>query len=131
MPPTVSSLDEFIATASQAWNPDEQMRKHTLPTGESVHCALWKGQFYITGTDIVRVVKARFYEAGIPIPFLRKFEEGIFSDLRNLKPGVDAVLELPRSEFLDFLFANGCIRTQKKQKVFLWSSVRHNMLFQV
>lgn len=35
---------------------------------------------------------------------MKKFEEGIFSDLRNLKPGVDASLEEPkvsRSSFWD------------------------------
>ena len=27
---------------------------------------------------------------------MKKFEEGVFSDLRNLKPGVDACLEEPK-----------------------------------
>ena len=27
---------------------------------------------------------------------MKKFEEGVFSDLRNLKPGVDACLEDPK-----------------------------------
>lgn len=27
---------------------------------------------------------------------MKKFEEGVFSDLRNLKPGVDATLEEPK-----------------------------------
>jgi hypothetical protein len=30
---------------------------------------------------------------------MKKFEEGIFSDLRNLKPGVDASLEEPKVGF--------------------------------
>jgi len=51
---------------------------------------------------------------------MKKFEEGVFSDLRNLKPGVDACLEEPKSPFLDLLFKYQCIRTQKKQKVFYW-----------
>lgn len=59
----------------------------------------------------------------------KKFEEGIFSDLRNLKAGVDAVLEDPKSPFLDFLYKNNCIRTQKKQKVFYWYGVPHDRLF--
>ena len=59
----------------------------------------------------------------------KKFEEGIFSDLRNLKPGTDASLEEPKSEFLDLLYKNNCIRTQKKQKVFYWFSVPHDRLF--
>jgi transcription factor STE12 len=59
----------------------------------------------------------------------KKFEEGIFSDLRNLKAGTDATLEEPKSAFLDFLYKNNCIRTQKKQKVFFWYSVPHDRLF--
>jgi transcription factor STE12 len=59
----------------------------------------------------------------------KKFEEGIFSDLRNLKAGTDATLEEPKSPFLDFLYKNNCIRTQKKQKVFYWYSVPHDRLF--
>jgi transcription factor STE12 len=51
---------------------------------------------------------------------MKKFEEGVFSDLRNLKPGTDACLEEPKSPFLDLLFKHHCIRTQKKQKVFYW-----------
>ena len=36
---------------------------------------------------------------------MKKFEEGIFSDLRNLKPGVDASLEEPKvSRNLVFFF---------------------------
>lgn len=59
----------------------------------------------------------------------KKFEEGIFSDLRNLKAGTDATLEEPKSPFLDFLYKQNCIRTQKKQKVFYWYSVPHDRLF--
>ena len=59
----------------------------------------------------------------------KKFEEGIFSDLRNLKSGTDASLEEPKSPFLDFMYKNNCIRTQKKQKVFYWYSVPHDRLF--
>jgi transcription factor STE12 len=49
--------------------------------------------------------------------------------LRNLKSGTDASLEEPKSPFLDFLYKNNCIRTQKKQKVFYWYSVPHDRLF--
>ena len=61
----------------------------------------------------------------------KKFEEGIFSDLRNLKPLQDSTLEESRSDFLKFLYENQCIRTQKKQKVFYWFSVKHDKLFMV
>ena len=36
---------------------------------------------------------------GRPVRNMKKFEEGIFSDLRNLKPGVDASLEEPKVSF--------------------------------
>lgn len=38
-------------------------------------------------------------------------------------------MEEPKSGFLDFLYKNNCIRTQKKQKVFYWYSVPHDRLF--
>ena len=71
----------------------------------------------------------RFQAFGRPVKNSKKFEEGIFSDLRNLKAGTDATLEEPKSPFLDFLYKNNCIRTQKKQKVFYWYSVPHDRLF--
>src|ERR1700733_9930153 len=80
-------------------------------------------------TDIVRCLSFRFQAFGRPVKNSKKFEEGIFSDLRNLKSGTDASLEEPKSGFLDFLYKNNCIRTQKKQKVFYWYSVPHDRLF--
>lgn len=85
--------------------------------------------FHISGTDIVRCLAFRFQAFGRPVKNSKKFEEGIFSDLRNLKSGTDATLEEPKSAFLDFLYKNNCIRTQKKQKVFYWYSVPHDRLF--
>lgn len=40
------------------------------------------------------------------------------------------MLEDARPEFLDILYKNNCIRSQKKQKVFFWYSVNHERLFQ-
>jgi transcription factor STE12 len=77
----------------------------------------------------VRCLSFRFQAFGRPVKNSKKFEEGIFSDLRNLKSGTDASLEEPKSGFLDFLYKNNCIRTQKKQKVFYWYSVPHDRLF--
>ncbi|KAG9310898.1 STE like transcription factor-domain-containing protein [Chiua virens] len=105
------------------------MNRFLLPTSEYVSCILWSGVYYITGTDIVRALVFRFEAFGRPVRNMKKFEEGIFSDLRNLKPGVDATLEEPKSPFLDLLFKYQCIRTQKKQKVFYWYSVPHDRLF--
>ncbi|KIK54718.1 hypothetical protein GYMLUDRAFT_249242 [Collybiopsis luxurians FD-317 M1] len=105
------------------------LNRFLLPNQEYVTCVLWNGLYHITGTDIVRALVFRFEAFGRPVRNMKKFEEGVFSDLRNLKPGQDATLEEPKSPFLDLLFKYQCIRTQKKQKVFYWFSVPHDRLF--
>jgi len=140
-------LKFFLATAPSAWSgcttiPDMNaehpthpnaahpaLNRFLLPNQEYVTCVLWNGLYHITGTDIVRALVFRFEAFGRPVRNMKKFEEGVFSDLRNLKPGVDASLEEPKSPFLDLLFKYQCIRTQKKQKVFYWFSVPHDRLF--
>ncbi|KAJ3181754.1 homeodomain transcription factor ste12 [Geranomyces variabilis] len=125
----VDALKLFLATAPTNWDPDQTIKRFTLPNGEHISCVLWNNLFHITGTDIVRSLMFRFQGFGRPVRNVKKFEEGVFSDLRNLKPGIDATLEEPRSEFLDVLYKHHCIRTQKKQKVFYWFSVPHDRLF--
>ncbi|KAK7035659.1 hypothetical protein R3P38DRAFT_2616052 [Favolaschia claudopus] len=105
------------------------LNRFLLPSQEYVSCVLWNGLYHITGTDIVRALVFRFEAFSRPVRNMKKFEEGVFSDLRNLKPGADACLEEPKSPFLDLLFKYQCIRTQKKQKVFYWFSVPHDRLF--
>ncbi|ORY03019.1 STE-domain-containing protein, partial [Basidiobolus meristosporus CBS 931.73] len=116
----VEQLKYFLATAPTNWNPDQSIRRFLLPNGEYISCVLWNNLFHITGTDIVRCLVFRFQMFNRPVKNMKKFEEGVFSDLRNLKPGIDATLEEPRSEFLEMLYKNNSIRTQKKQKVFFW-----------
>nr|BAC11803.1 Ste12-like transcription factor [Colletotrichum lagenaria] len=125
----VDNLKYFLISAPVDWQPDQYIRRFLLPTGEYVSCVLWNNLFQISGTDIVRCLSFRFQAFGRPVKNSKKFEEGIFSDLRNLKSGTDASLEEPKSPFLDFLYKNNCIRTQKKQKVFYWYSVPHDRLF--
>ncbi|KAL1899447.1 Transcription factor mst12 [Sporothrix stenoceras] len=125
----VDNLKYFLISAPVDWPPEHYIRRFLLPTGEYVSCVLWNGLFHISGTDIVRCLSFRFQAFGRPVKNSKKFEEGIFSDLRNLKSGTDASLEEPKSPFLDFLYKNNCIRTQKKQKVFYWYSVPHDRLF--
>ncbi|KAI8987174.1 STE like transcription factor-domain-containing protein [Pilobolus umbonatus] len=125
----IDDLKFFFATATQQWDPNKSLKRFELTAGESVSCVLWNNLFFITGTDIVRSLTFRFHAFGRPVVNAKKFEEGIFSDLRNLKPGHDARLEDPKSELLDMLYKNNCIRTQKKQKVFFWFSVPHDRLF--
>ncbi|KAJ1335235.1 transcription factor STE12 [Microdochium nivale] len=125
----VDNLKYFLISAPVDWQSDQYIRRFLLPTGEYVSCVLWNNLFHISGTDIVRCLSFRFQAFGRPVKNSKKFEEGIFSDLRNLKSGTDASLEEPKSPFLDFLYKNNCIRTQKKQKVFYWYSVPHDRLF--
>ncbi|RPA87369.1 STE-domain-containing protein [Ascobolus immersus RN42] len=125
----VDNLKYFLISAPVDWSPDQVIRRFLLPTGEYVSCVLWNNLFHISGTDIVKCLSFRFQAFGRPVKNSKKFEEGIFSDLRNLKSGTDASLEEPKSPFLDFLYKNNCIRTQKKQKVFYWYSVPHDRLF--
>lgn len=122
-------LYKFLMYCPKEFDPTDKIKKFKLRNGDFIHCVLWNSHFYISGTDIVKILIWRFQHARKEIGAIKKFEEGIFSDLRNLKPGVDATLEGPRSEFLEFLYKNGCIRTQKKQKVFYWYSVPHDELF--
>lgn len=142
---SLSRLQFFLATAPTRWMgadeialsspnarlsaPHPNLNRFLLPNGEHVSCVFWNGLYHITGTDIVRALVFRFEAFSRPVVNIKKFEEGVFSDLRNLKPGTDACLEEPKSPFLDLLFRNGCIRTQKKQKVFYWFSVPHDRLF--
>ncbi|ORD94560.1 STE12 [Enterospora canceri] len=124
-----AELYDFLVNAPKKFRENERIKKFQMKNGDFIHCVLWNFHFYISGTDIVKILIYRFQMEGRQINNLKKFEEGIFSDLRNLKPGIDATLEGPRSEFLEFMYKNGCIRTQKKQKVFYWYSAPHDALF--
>ncbi|GAA5937921.1 hypothetical protein JCM1841_003876 [Sporobolomyces salmonicolor] len=137
--PTVDTLKFFLATAPSTFpaaTPGQSrlddgavFNSLLLPTGDTISCVLWNGLYHITGTDVVRALCFRFRAIGRPIQHMRKFEEGVFSDLRNLQSGIDAVLEDSKSPFLEVLFRHDCVRTQKKQKVFFWFSVPHDRLF--
>ncbi|KAF7373162.1 hypothetical protein MSAN_00524300 [Mycena sanguinolenta] len=105
------------------------LNRFLLPSQEYVSCVSWNGLYYITGTDIVRLLAFWFEAFSRPVRNLKKFEEGVFSDLRSLKPGVDACLEEPQSPLLNLLFAYQCIRTKNRQKMFYWYSVPHDRLF--
>lgn len=126
----IEDLKFFLATAPANWQENQVIRRYYLSNDEGfVSCVFWNNLYYITGTDIVRCCAYRMQRFGREIVERKKFEEGIFSDLRNLKCGIDATLEKPKSEFLAFLYKNMCLKTQKKQKVFFWFSVPHDRLF--
>lgn len=126
----IEDLKFFLATAPANWQKNQIIRRYYLNSDEGfVSCVFWNNLYFITGTDIVRCIVYRFEQFGREIIDRKKFEEGIFSDLRSLKCGSDAVLENSKSPFLEFLYKNSCLRTQKKQKVFFWFSVPHDKLF--
>ncbi|KAL7748587.1 hypothetical protein RI367_005998 [Sorochytrium milnesiophthora] len=115
---------QFLQTAPVLMqSTGEQLLRHRLPTGEFIACIFAKSMYYVTGTDIVRTLTYFFVAINRPIVVPKKFEEGIFSDLRNLKHGTHAQLEEARSDFLEWLHKHNCVRTQKKQKVFYWFCV--------
>jgi transcription factor STE12 len=82
--------------AATPTNPHSSLYRFMLPNQEYVSCVRWGNIFHITGTDIVRALVFRFEAFGRPVKNMKKFEEGVFSDLRNLKPGADATLEEPK-----------------------------------
>lgn len=125
----IEDLNFFLATAPANWQKNQVIRRYYLKNDEGfISCIFWNNLYFITGTDIVRCIAYKFHHFGREIIDRKKFEEGIFSDLRNLKNGTDAILEPPKSEFLNFLYKNNCLRTQKKQKVFFWFNVPHEKL---
>jgi len=130
----LAQLLSFLTFVPVANSSSPYIRSIQLPTSqihtEPVSCIYYQSRFFITGTDIIRALLFRFRVLNISIGSLKKFEEGIFSDLRNLKVGAGCQLEEPRSPFLVQLHELGCIRTQKKQKVFFWECVNHEYLFQ-
>ncbi|KAH9831474.1 uncharacterized protein C8Q71DRAFT_799041 [Rhodofomes roseus] len=80
----VNRLDRlkfFLATVRSRWSGDN------LSSSAAAAAGLPSGLYHCTGTDIVRALVFRFEAFG------RLFEEGVFSGLWNLKPGMDACLE--------------------------------------
>ncbi|KAH7586074.1 STE like transcription factor [Nakaseomyces glabratus] len=126
---SIDELTYFLATAPVNWQPGQVIRRYFLNEELGyISCVFWDNIFYITGTDIIKICIYKMLLFGRVVLQKKKFEEGIFSDLRCLKIGEHASLEQPKSPFLDFLYKNMCVKTQKKQKVFYWFSVPHDKL---
>lgn len=126
----MEELNKFLVNAPFSVNVLNPVLSKSL-NGNKISCVLWNDKncntcnFFITGTDIIKILSFKFELIGRPIKNMKKFEEGVYSDLRSF-PGV---LEHAKSEFLIFLHKNSCIRTVKKQKVFLWEHIDHDKLF--
>ncbi|SMN19707.1 similar to Saccharomyces cerevisiae YHR084W STE12 Transcription factor that is activated by a MAP kinase signaling cascade [Maudiozyma saulgeensis] len=125
----IEDFKYYLTTGPANWQENQIIRRYHLNNELGfVSCVFWNNLYYMTGTDIVKCCLYRMEKFGRIIVQKKKFEEGIFSDLRNLKIGTDATLEQPKSEFLQFLLKNSCLKTQKKQKVFFWFSIPHDKL---
>lgn len=125
----IDDFKYYLTTGPANWQENQIIRRYHLNNEMGfVSCVFWNNLYYMTGTDIVKCCLYRMEKFGRTIVQKKKFEEGIFSDLRNLKIGTDATLEQPKSEFLQFLLKNSCLKTQKKQKVFFWFSIPHDKL---
>jgi hypothetical protein len=107
-------------------NSENKISEFIFQNNEKIHCILWNKNYFITSTDILRVLYYRFHLYGRPIVNSRKFEEGVFSDLRRVKK---TMLEEPHSELLNFLFFHNAVRSKKKQRLFFWDSISHDDLF--
>ncbi|KAI3660867.1 hypothetical protein MP638_006624 [Amoeboaphelidium occidentale] len=117
------ALERFILKANTLTSGHQDMVTFKLRDDVVITCCQWKHRCFITGTDIVRLLVYRFEEFTGKSPLsMKKFEEGIFSDLRRLQAPQDCVLENTRSDFLVHLFDYDCVRSKKKQKVFFWPS---------
>ncbi|RKP16964.1 STE-domain-containing protein [Rozella allomycis CSF55] len=91
----------------------------------------WYSTWFISCNDITKYVAFCYIQqTGNSIHNMHKFDEGVFSDLRQYKIGVHAVMEENRSEFLSFLLKTGCVKTQKKQKVYIWDKINLDLLVQ-
>lgn len=134
---SILNLNSFLINAPGLFSQDvslDDQHPHALIhryklDDDYIVCVRWVDDFYITGTDLFKIISFKIVKFGRSIRDQRKFNEGISSDLRNLKIGIDSVLEENGSSLLDLLFRFGAIRTQKKQKVFKWHSVPHDRMF--
>ncbi|KAL1919233.1 uncharacterized protein VTP21DRAFT_1925 [Calcarisporiella thermophila] len=126
----IAALRQFLATAPMAMDFSSPLYRYPLPmVDQDISCVFYRDAFYISSTDILRALVFRFAAFGRPVVNQKKFEEYVFSDLRNLRQGEDARVEEAGSEFLEQLLRAGCVRTLKKQKVYYWFSVPHDKLF--
>lgn len=77
--------------------------------------------FYVASTDVLRLVRfgTRLHNPSGPYTFDRKWEEGVFSDLRVLKDERGAKMFDRNHAFLEVMIGLMRVRTVKKQKLFI------------
>lgn len=115
---------DFLRSAHNGWSPEEECRRFTV-LGECITCTRWRGLYLISSADIVKAMEVlyRLYHMGTFPGNRRRFEEGILCYLRNLQVGNEALLEASNSDLLKYLYKINCVKTHKRQKVFIWSAV--------
>jgi transcription factor STE12 len=120
---TIVDLQNFLIAAPFCLKDNKIASEQIGP--KTISCIWWNENFYITGTDIIKIIVFKFNLIKRPVVNMKKMEEGIYSDLRQY-PGI---IENPKSKFIDYLFKNSCLRSRKKQKVFYWDQIDHALLF--
>jgi len=102
------------------------VKKFHISPNEFITCILWDGECYITGHDVVMLIKLFLNENEMIEE--KKLVENIWSTLRSIK---HVRLETSKSELLRWLDLQGCVRTVKTQKLFEWSSVDYHGLVDI
>lgn len=59
-----NDLFNFLTNAPKEFREGERIRKYQLKNGDYIHCVLWNNHFYITGTDVVKILVWRFQNSG-------------------------------------------------------------------
>ncbi|KAL1914408.1 uncharacterized protein VTP21DRAFT_8926 [Calcarisporiella thermophila] len=124
-----AALRYFLSTAPGACSATAPYQTFKLPTGDKITCVFHNDIPFVSAPDILRILYCRFALLGRQVIDLRKFEEGIQSDLRHLQVGLSATLEETRSPLLQLLHCKGSIKTLKRQKVYFWFAVPYDRLF--
>jgi transcription factor STE12 len=130
----MEELNKFIKEAPFLTNVLNPIVSHQLKIGNKrtrVSCVLWcatadyEVNFYITKLDIIRILEYKFNLIGRPVTNRLKFVAGVACDLRY----IPCRYEESNSPFLSFLSINKCIKLQKRQRVYYWECVDHDLLF--
>ncbi|GAA6026916.1 hypothetical protein JCM8202_000106 [Rhodotorula sphaerocarpa] len=116
-----SAPDQLAPHPSQCADVDFTYCSLALPpSGDEVSCIRWLGAYYMTGTDVVKVLAFRLRSSGVPLPEHKLLKRDVVSRLRPIKAGRGMLLE-PTNHDL--------VATRKVQKLFSWYAVPHDQLF--
>lgn len=100
-------------------------------TGESVSCVYWKHQTLLSSNDIIKAVRFIVDPEGLLDITPRKFEEHVFSVLRQYQLSLHYVMEESNSSVLNYMQQNQIIKTKKRQKLFYLDRISINRIAQL